>query len=154
MQDHWQGGSYTLKATDGSLTSATSASFSVTVGAAAQLVFTTEPGGGYSGLAWSTQPKVSVEDSGGNVVTTNASAVTLGIASQPGSGASLSCSANPVTAAKGVASFAGCKITGKAGSYTVKAADGSLTPATSSSFSLMNFAAKAAGLVGMSGVPL
>ena len=147
-------GSYTLKATDGSLTSATSASFSVTVGAAAQLVFTTEPGGGYSGLAWSIQPKVSVEDSGGNVVTTNASAVTLGIASQPGSGASLSCSANPVTAAKGVASFAGCKITGKAGSYTLKAADGSLTPATSSSFSLMNFAAKAAGLVGMSGVPL
>jgi len=147
-------GSYTLKATDGSLTSATSSTFSVTVGAAARLIFTTQPGGGYSGLAWSTQPKVSVEDSGGNVVTTNASAVTLGIASQPGSGATLSCTANPVTASAGVASFAGCKITGKAGSYTLKASDGSLTSATSSSFSLMNFAAKAAGLVGMSDVPL
>jgi hypothetical protein len=147
-------GSYTLKATDGSLTSATSSTFSVTVGAAARLIFTTQPGGGYSGLAWSTQPKVSVEDSGGNVVTTNASAVTLGIASQPGSGATLSCTANPVTASAGVASFAGCKITGKAGSYTLKATDGSLTSATSSSFSLMNFAAKAAGLVGMSDVPL
>jgi Spherulation-specific family 4 len=143
-------GSYTLKATDGSLTSATSSAFSVTAGAAARLVFTTEPGGGYSGLAWSTQPKVSVEDASGNVVTTKASAVTLAIASQPGSGASLSCTANPVTASAGVASFAGCKITGRAGSYTLKATDGSLTSATSSSFSLLNFAAKAAGLVGMS----
>ena len=143
-------GSYTLKATDGSLTSATSASFSVTAGTAAQLVFTTQPGGGYSGLAWFTQPKVSVEDSGGNVVTTNTSAVTLAIASQPGSGAALTCNANPVTASAGVASFAGCKITGKAGSYTLKATDGSLSSATSSSLSLMNFAAKAAGLVGMS----
>jgi trimeric autotransporter adhesin len=84
------------------------------------------------------------------VVTTNSSAVTLAIASQPGSGATLSCTANPATASAGVASFAGCKITGKAGSYKLKATDGSLTPATSSSFSLMNFAAKAAGLVGTS----
>src|SRR3984885_10931620 len=143
-------GSYTLKATDGSLTSATSASFSVTAGTAAQLVFTTQPGGGANGAAWSAQPKVSVEDASGNVVTTNTSAVTLAIASQPGSGAALTCNANPVTASAGVASFAGCKITGKAGGYTLKATDGSLSSATSSSFSLMNFAAKAAGLVGMS----
>src|SRR5580698_8348831 len=129
-------GSYTLKATDGSLTSATSASFSVTAGTAAQLVFTTQPGGGANGAAWSAQPKVSVEDASGNVVTTNTSAVTLAIASQPGSGASLSCTANPVTASAGVASFAGCKITGKAGSYTLKATDGSLTAATSASFSV------------------
>ena len=146
-------GSYTLKATDGSLTSATSSTFSLTVGAAAQLVFTAEPGGGYSGYAWSTQPKVSVEDSGGNVVTANASAVKLAIASQPGSGATLSCTANPVTASAGAAAFAGCKITGNSGSYTLKATDGSLTSATSSSFSLINVAAMAAGLVGMSEVP-
>jgi trimeric autotransporter adhesin len=93
---------------------------------------------------------VSVEDSGGNVVTTNTSAVTLAIASQPGSGATLACTANPVTASAGVASFAGCKITGKAGSYTLKATDGSLTSATSSSFSLASFLARAAALVGMS----
>ena len=127
-------GSYTLKATDGSLTPATSSTFSVTVGAAAQLVFTTQPGGGSSGIAWSAQPKVSVEDSGGNVVTGNSSAVILAIASQPGSGATLSCTKNPVTASGGVASFAGCKITGRGGSYTLKATDGSLASATSSSF--------------------
>ena len=129
-------GTYTLKATDGSLTSPTSSTFSVTVGSAAQLAFTTQPGGGTSGTTLATQPKVSVEDSGGNLVTGNSSAVTLAIGSQPGSGAALSCTENPVTASSGVASFAGCKITGKAGSYTLKATDGSLTPATSSSISI------------------
>ncbi|HTS95940.1 MAG TPA: spherulation-specific family 4 protein [Streptosporangiaceae bacterium] len=130
-------GTYTLKAADGSLTPATSGTFAVTVGAATQLVFTTQPGGGVSGIAWSAQPKVSVEDSGGNLVTGNASAVTLAIAAQPGSGAALSCTKNPVTASGGVASFAGCKITGKGGSYTLKATDGSLAPATSGSFRII-----------------
>jgi trimeric autotransporter adhesin len=69
-------------------------------------------------------------------VTGNASAVTLAIASQPGSGAKLSCTKNPVTASAGVAAFAGCKITGEAGSYTIKATDGTLTSATSSTFSI------------------
>jgi hypothetical protein len=146
-------GSYTLKATDGSLTSATSSTVSLTAGAAAQLAFTTQPGGGASGAAWATQPKVSVEDSGGNVVTGNSSAVTLAIATQPGTGATLSCTANPVAASGGVAVFAGCKITGKAGSYTLKATDGSLTSATSSTVSMaagsqrISFTAPDAGLV-------
>jgi trimeric autotransporter adhesin len=85
---------------------------------------------------WSAQPTVSVEDSGGNVVTGNASAVTLAIASQPGSGATLSCTKNSVTASAGVAAFAGCKIVGQAGSYTIKATDVGLTLATSSTFSI------------------
>jgi hypothetical protein len=106
----------------------------VTAGPAARLAFTTQPGGGANGAAFTTQPTVSVEDSSGNVVTGNTSAVTLAIASQPGSGATLSCTANPVTASAGVAAFAGCKITGKAGSYTLKATDGSLTSPTSSTF--------------------
>jgi trimeric autotransporter adhesin len=131
-----EAGSYTIKATDGSLTSATSSSFSVTVGTAAKVVFATQPGGGADGAVWSTQPKVSVEDSGGNVVTGNSSAVTLAIASQPGSGAALSCTKITVAASAGVAAFAGCKIVGEAGSYTIKATDGSLTSATSSTFSI------------------
>jgi Spherulation-specific family 4 len=153
-------GSYTLRATDGALTTATSGTVSITAGAPTKVVFTTQPGGGSSGAVWSTQPKVSVEDASGNVVTGNASAVTLAIASQPGSGATLSCTANPVTASNGVASFAGCKITGTSGSYTLRATDGSLTAATSSSFRIgggflaLGFAAQAAGLVGMPEAPL
>jgi hypothetical protein len=153
-------GSYTLKATARNLTSATSSTFSVAAGAAAKLVYTTQPGGGASGTAWSAQPAVSVEDASGNVVTGNTSAVTLAISSQPGSGAVLSCTANPVTASHGVASFAGCKITGRTGSYTLKATDGSLTSATSSILRISggsqtaNVAALSAGLVGMPAVPV
>jgi hypothetical protein len=128
-----QAGSYTLKAAGSGLASATSAGFAVTAGAATKLVFTTQPGGGASGTAWSTQPKVSVEDASGNV-TGSTSAVTLAIGSQPGGGATLSCTANPVTASAGVASFAGCKITGRTGTYTLKATATSLTSATSATF--------------------
>jgi len=103
----------------------------VTTDAATQLAFTTQPGGGANGTAWPTQPAVAVEDASGKVVTGDTSAVTLAIASQPGSGATLSCKSNPVSASAGVASFAGCKITGKAGSYTLKATARNLTSATS-----------------------
>jgi hypothetical protein len=134
----------------------------ITVSASApatQLGFTAQPGGGANGTAWTTQPTVSVENFSGGVVTGNSDPVTLAIASQPGSGAALSCTANPVTAANGVASFAGCKITGRTGSYTLRATDGSLTSATSSSLRISagsqttNAAALARGLVGMSEVP-
>src|SRR5450755_4112047 len=130
------GTGYALRATDGALTATTSTPFSITVGAAAQLAFSTQPGGGANGATWGTQPAVSVEDSGGNVVTSATNPVALGIASQPGSGATLSCSANPQTPAAGVATFAGCQITGKTGSYTLSATATGLSTATSSSFNL------------------
>src|SRR5262249_11536737 len=66
----------------------------ITVSASApatQLAVTTQPGGGANGTAWTTQPTVSVENSSGGVVTGNSDPVTLAIASQPGSGATLSC---------------------------------------------------------------
>jgi hypothetical protein len=129
-------GAYTLKAVDGSLTAAVSASFSITTGSATQLVFTTQPGGGANGAAWPTQPVLTVEDSGGNTVTGSSASVTLAIASQPGSGASLSCTANPKAASSGVATFAGCAITGTAGSYTISASSSGLSSATSNSFSI------------------
>ena len=128
-------GNYTLSAS-GAGFSTTSTPFSITVGAAAQLAFGTQPGGGANGATWGTQPTVSVQDSGGNVVTTATNPVALGIASQPGSGATLACSANPQTPAGGVATFAGCQIVGKAGTYTLSASATGLSGATSSSFNL------------------
>jgi hypothetical protein len=126
-------GSYTLKATARNLASATSSTFTVTAGPATRLVFTTQPGGGPSGSAWPAQPAVAAEDSSGNVVTGSTAAVTLAIASQPGGGATLRCTANPVTASAGVAGFTGCEITGRSGSYTLRATSSGLTSATSSS---------------------
>ena len=129
-------GTYTLSATSAGLTTATSGSFTITFGAATQLAFSTQPGGGANGAAWGTQPKVTVEDSGGNKVTGSSASITLAIASQPGSGATLTCTANPKSASSGVASFAGCKIVGSAGMYTLSATSAGLTTAASGSFTL------------------
>ncbi len=127
-------GTYSLSASSGLLGSATSNSFSITPGAASQLVFTTQPGGGANGAAWTAQPVVSAEDVSGNAVTSFASNVTLAIKTQPGTG-TLQCTANPVTASGGVASFAGCEISGTVGSYTLSATSGTLS-GTSAAFTV------------------
>lgn len=104
----------------------------VIFGTASKLAFTTQPPStAASGAAFSTQPVVTVQDSGGRTVTSDPSSVTLAIASGP-AGANLSCTNNPVAASSGVATFAGCKID-KAGAYTLTATDGSLTSAVSNS---------------------
>ena len=126
-------GSYTLTASATGLTSGTSSSFTITVGAAAKVAFTTQPGGGASQVAWATQPVVTVQDAGGNTVTTDTSSVTLTLTT-PGGG-SLACTANPKAAVAGVATFAGCKVD-KSGSYTLTATDGALATATSTPFTI------------------
>ena len=70
-------GTYTLDASDGSLTGANSDPITVSTGAASQLVFTTEPGDAVAGSAFGTQPVVTIEDAGGNTVTTDANDATL-----------------------------------------------------------------------------
>ncbi|MBZ5723524.1 MAG: tandem-95 repeat protein [Acidobacteriia bacterium] len=130
------GTAYTLRATDGSLTAATSAAFNIAVGAPAKLAFSTQPGGGMALVPWSTQPVVQIQDAGGNVVTSNTSSVTLAISTNPGGGV-LTCTANPKAAAAGAAAFAGCWIEKAGAGYRLQATDGSLTPATSSSFTIV-----------------
>lgn len=103
----------------------------ITAASAAGLAFTTQPGGGMSGSTWAQQPVVTVRDVFGNTVTTSSAAITLAIGTQPGSGATLTCTTNPLTATTGLASFAGCTIAGTGGSYTLQATSGSLTSATS-----------------------
>ena len=136
------GTGYTLAATSSPvLTPPVNANaFTMTAGAATKLVFSTQPVGGVlPGTNFATQPKVSVEDVNGNVVTTDTGSVTLSIASYTaGSGGitqgTLVCTTNPVNAAAGVATFAGCKINGvtSAGTYTLSAARSGLASATSS----------------------
>src|SRR5207244_3058522 len=130
------GTGYTLTATDGSLTSATSAAFNITVGVAAKLAFTTQPGGGTGGTAWTTQPVVTVQDAGGNTITTDTSTVTVAILNNPGSG-TLGGTVTK-TAVAGVASFSGngLNIDKVGSSYTLTATEGSLTSATSGSFNI------------------
>ncbi|HXZ82208.1 MAG TPA: Ig-like domain repeat protein [Acidimicrobiales bacterium] len=126
-------GTYSLTATDGTLTVAVSSSIQVSVGPAAQLSFTTEPSNSaVPGTAFSVQPVVSVEDAGGNVVTsgTNSNAsVTLALTSAA-AGATLACTANSVSASAGVTTFAGCKIS-PAGRYSLTASASGLSSAVS-----------------------
>ena len=95
-----------LTATDtaDSLTN-TSSSFDVTIGVPAQLVFTIQPGAATAGSAFVTQPTVTIEDAGGNTVTTDTSSITLSIAS--GLGSLSGCTS---TTAAGVAAFSRCSI--------------------------------------------
>jgi hypothetical protein len=129
-----QVGDYTLTATDGTLTSAQSQTFSIVAGAPAQLAFTAQPSDSASGVAFASQPQVTVEDSAGNPVTTDSSSVTLAL-TPPAGGASLVCATNPLPAVFGVATFAGCSID-KAGSYTLTATDGTLTSTVSQTFTI------------------
>jgi hypothetical protein len=129
------GSGYTLTASSGALTGDTSTPFNVTVGPAAKLAFTAQPAGATGGSAFGTQPVVTVQDAGGNTVTSDASSVTLAIGTNP-SGGALTCTANPKAAASGVVSFAGCKIDKAGNGYTLVATDGALASATSSAFNV------------------
>jgi hypothetical protein len=103
----------------------------VDVGAAAKLGFTTQPSptGSTGGLAFGTQPTVSVQDAGGNTVTTDVTSVVLTL-TVPGAAALTCTPSNTKDAVAGVATFAGCKID-VANTYTLTATDTGLTPAVS-----------------------
>ena len=117
-------GTYTITATDSSLTGVqvTSNPFTVSVGPASQIQFTQQPGNATGGTAFGTQPKLTVEDAGGNAVTTDTSTANLAITNGTGtSGATLSgCSQSE---AAGVISFAGCNINKSGNGYTLTATD-------------------------------
>src|SRR5207253_1909894 len=108
---------------------ATSSPLTVATGTATKLAFTTQPVGAVGGAAFATQPVVTVQDAGGNTVTSATNSVALAL-TVPGA-ATLSCTGgNTKSAVSGVATFAGCKID-VANTYTLTATDGSLTTAIS-----------------------
>ncbi len=125
---------YTLVASSDGLSGATSTAFTV-VGDAAKLVFTTQPGNGTAGSALSQQPAVSVEDANGSVVTSdNSTVVTLALAGGT-AGATLGGTAT-ATAVNGVATFSGLSVNLAGTGYTLAASGGSLTGATSGTFTV------------------
>jgi uncharacterized repeat protein (TIGR03803 family) len=126
-------GTYTLVATDGVLGSATSSSFIITAPAlpATHLVVSTQPSNAVAGATISPAVRVEVRDANGQVVVGNQSSVTLAIASGP-SGAVLGGTLT-VPVVNGVATFSNLSLL-TAGTYTLRAVDGSLTGADSGSF--------------------
>ena len=75
---------------------------------------------------------VAVQDAGGYAVVASTVSVALTITTV--GGATLTCTANPISAVSGVATFAGCGID-KAGTYTLTAS-GALTAAVSNSLTI------------------
>lgn len=78
---------------------------------ATYLDFTTQPGGGVAGLAWSQQPVVAIRNGVGSVVTSDSTTlVTLAASTNP-TGGTLSCTSGlTVRAVNGYAAFTGCQI--------------------------------------------
>ena len=122
--------------------------FTPTVGAASKLAFTTSPAGAVAGLAFITQPVVAIEDSLGNVVTSDSStSVTVAIKTGTGTSEATLSDTKTVTASGGYATFTDLSIDKSGTGYKLTATSSpALTSADSSSF---NVAAGTATQIGV-----
>jgi hypothetical protein len=128
------GTGYTLTATSGALTGATSAAFDVAPGAAAALFFTVQPTNATVNATISPAVQVTARDAFGNVATQFVSNVTMAIGTNPGGG-TLSGGVNRA-AINGVATFTNLSITAAGAGYTLTASSAPLTPAASTPFNI------------------
>ncbi|CAN5389029.1 hypothetical protein BH09GEM1_BH09GEM1_38870 [soil metagenome] len=129
-------GSYTITFSGGGLTSATSASITITPRPATKLAITTQPGGAQTGSPLAPQPVVQVRDAVDGKVAGATNAVT---ATLSGSGGTLG-GTTTVDAVDGVATFTNLVVTG-VGSFTVTFTSGALTASTSTTFGVTALAA-------------
>ena len=118
-----------IKATDGTLSSACLSTFTISPGALNSLAFTTQPSSSaVSGSAFGTSPSVTAYDANSNVLGSGTS-ITLSLTSGT---PTLSCTSMSVsTNSSGVSAFAGCSLSGSTGSYTLTATSGSRTVVSS-----------------------
>ncbi|MDT8397455.1 MAG: hypothetical protein RQ899_02440, partial [Pseudomonadales bacterium] len=122
-------GDRTLQFSATGLTAVTSATVTLTAGAAAQLALTTQPSGNVAnGVAFAQQPVVQLRDSGGNNVSQASVVVTAAIAS---GGGTLGGTLTAATNALGVATFTDLSISGTAGGRTLQFSAGGLTTVSS-----------------------
>lgn len=128
------GAGYRLVVTALGLASDTSDAFSVTAGAATQLLFTVQPSTAVHGVAIAPAMRVTALDAQGNVATGFVGNVTLAIATNP-SGGALS-GVVTVAAANGVAVFAGVSINNAGVGYVLKGTSAGLTDGLSAAFTI------------------
>src|SRR5207247_1762171 len=111
------GSGYTLTAAATGLRTSTSAPFSITVGALAQLVFTVQPTNVVAGATMGPAVQVTGQDAQANTATALGSTVTVAIGTNPGGG---TLSGTPSSSAvNGVATFAGLNINRAGVGYTL-----------------------------------
>ncbi len=125
-------GTFTLTATAGVFARSTTAAFTLAPGAATQLAFVQQPINQTTGVKFALS--VAVEDQFGNVVTTDNSLVTIGVASGPAGG--VLSGTTTLQAKKGVASFNNLVLQ-VPGTYALVASNSNaLTTATSNTFTI------------------
>jgi len=126
-------GSYTLAATDGTLSPGVSTSFNVVTLVAAQVIFTQPPTSTTAGMVISPTVTITVQNAAGTTIATdNTSTVTLSLSSGTFDGGASNAT---MVVTGGVAVFTTLQIDA-AGTYTITASDGALTTATSASFTI------------------
>jgi hypothetical protein len=128
------GTGYTLHASAGGLTGATSSAFNVTAGTGQKLVFSVQPDSVVAGQPITPAVKVQLRDANDNVVTTFTGQVTVALGTNPSNGA-LS-GTRTVAAVAGVATFGNLSIDSAGAGYTLTASAGTATAATSIAFNV------------------
>ena len=129
------GSGYTLSATSPNLTSATSASFTIsapgTTSSPVKLAFSQQPTNALTQAIIAPAVQVAVEDANGNTVTSATSPVTLSLNGGTGLGGTLT-----VTPQNGIATFSNLTVSTAGSGYTLSATSPNLASATSASFSI------------------
>ncbi|TLY49131.1 MAG: hemagglutinin, partial [Gemmatimonadetes bacterium] len=125
---------YTLAASATGITGATSTTFNITSGAAAQLVFTVQPSNTTSGAAVTPAVQVTAQDAQGNTATGFTGIVAVAIVNNPGGG-SLS-GTTSVAAVGGVATFSNLSVDKVGTGYTLAASATGPAGGTSAAFNI------------------
>jgi alpha-tubulin suppressor-like RCC1 family protein len=125
---------YTLVASAAGLSGATSVPFTITAGAATQLVFTVQPSNTTARAPITPAVQVTARDALGNPATSFTGDVTVAIGTNPGGG-TLS-GTTTVAAVAGVATFSDLSIDKSATGYTLVASAAGLSGATSAAFTV------------------
>jgi hypothetical protein len=129
------GTGYRLAATSSGLTPDTSSAFSITAAAATKLAFTVQPVNTLAGANIAPAVQVSAVDNFGNVVTTFAGSVTVGISAGTGTAGAVLSGTLTQPLSSGTASFGDLHINLTGTGYKL-VATGGLTSATSSAFAI------------------
>ena len=121
-------GNFTLTFTPTSLTPITSSSLAITVGPATKVAITRASVGTSPGVAFTTQPQITIQDSSGNTITSSTAVVTATVSAGGTLVGTLT-----ATASSGVATFSTLGIRGFGGTaYTITYTTSGLTAATQS----------------------
>ena len=129
------GSGYTLSAGSPNLSSATSASFTISASGSgpspAQLVFLQQPSNAVTGATISPAVQVAIQDANGNTVTAATNPVTLALVGGNGLGGTLT-----VTPRNGIATFSDLSVSTAGTGYTLSATSPTLTSAVSAAFNI------------------